>query len=83
MAIQNPVIFFHAFALPVPSNGILNIETTEGPSLVKVYNAVGKVVKMETLNASKSKIDISGNNPGIYFEKVQNSIQNTEQKIVL
>jgi hypothetical protein len=53
---------------PVPANSLLNIEVSQGENLknIKIYDAIGKVVKETSL----SQINVSSLNSGLYIVQI-------------
>lgn len=64
---------------PNPTNGILNIRSTEPVQSVMVYNAVG-VLQFQSQNMST--VDLSGYANGIYLVKVKTAGSSTVNRIV-
>jgi hypothetical protein len=70
---------------PNPTNGILNIQTTNTGYLtgLEVYNSIGeRVYQSGNLKTREASIDLSSNPPGIYFVKLLNSKKVYSRKIV-
>ncbi len=54
---------------PNPSNGIININTTQNATVV-VYNAIGSVVSSSVTNNNSLTIDLNNQAKGIYFVRI-------------
>ena len=55
---------------PNPVIDYLNIESSEKVKSISVYDVTGKLIQTQTLNAMKSKADLSKLNSGIYIVKI-------------
>jgi len=65
---------------PVPTTGILNIQSDTPISQIEIYNLLGQLVKS---NSDQNSIDISSVDQGIYFIKVMDENENIgSQKVV-
>jgi len=82
--LNTPDVSEATFALyPNPTNGKLQIETTQAISTVIVYNLVGQQVNVFTLQNEQKSIDISDLQTGSYFVKVQSTTGNTHTKLIV
>jgi len=65
---------------PIPTSGILNIQSDMPINQIEIYNLLGQLVKS---NTDQNSIDISSVDQGIYFIKVMDENGNTgTQKVV-
>ncbi len=57
---------------PNPTNGVLNISFSSIPenTQMEMYNSIGALVMVETLNAKNNMIAINDFSNGIYFIKI-------------
>jgi len=74
---------------PNPTTGLIkiNLGFVEKGSIFKIYNALGQVVFLETVESSQTVnvkiIDMKDREPGIYFVSIQSAKQLTTKKIIL
>lgn len=78
-ATQNVVI------APNPTNGIFTIDLskTNSKATILVYDALGKVVFNKEVEASKTEVDLTENNKGLYFVKIQTESSSEVKRIIL
>jgi hypothetical protein len=55
---------------PNPSNGVLNLQSVDNIEHVSLYNLLGQRVLDNQVNATESKLDVSGLSTGTYLMKV-------------
>ena len=73
-----------ASIFPNPTTGVLNINSEEINSSVKIFNVIGdEIYSKQLLNERNHSIDLSSFSNGVYFVKLNSNSQNTTQKIVL
>jgi hypothetical protein len=58
-------------AYPNPVHDVLNISLDEAITAVSIYNLLGQIVLVKSVNATESAIDVSNLGSGTYFVKVQ------------
>ncbi|HXB39937.1 MAG TPA: T9SS type A sorting domain-containing protein [Bacteroidia bacterium] len=56
---------------PNPTTSIINIETTEEPKAITIYNSLGELVYENVYPINKEQIDISKQRTGVYFCKIK------------
>jgi PKD repeat protein len=74
---------------PNPSNALISVmvglnKTSEVK--IEIYNSIGQLInsaKMETGNGGKVDFDLSGNNNGVYFVKVQTGSSVSTKRVIL
>jgi hypothetical protein len=52
---------------PNPSGGVFNINKVSKGSVVQVFNALGVLVKTQTLDTDANKVDLTKESNGVYF----------------
>jgi hypothetical protein len=69
---------------PNPSTGIINFESDIEILSIKISNSIGQVVQHESINDSKTQIDLINHNQGMYIlEIIFNQNQSTYKKIFI
>ena len=71
------------YVYPNPGTGIFTVESTKSFELIEVYDALGKKVKTIPSSDSKSVIDLTDFNKGIYIIQVLSEGKLTSKKIIL
>lgn len=68
---------------PNPSNGMVNIQLSEGWSTVTVYNSIGETVMTTMMTEGMHSLDLSAQASGIYTVRVQNEQGESAQRLML
>lgn len=63
----------NASVYPNPSAGTLHINTNSKDCIFEVYDVMGKMLMVQKLNDSETKIDVSSLNSGTYFYKISHN----------
>jgi lysyl endopeptidase len=82
MLVKNPM---EALIYPNPAQGIFTFEAgqTIDPENIHVFNLLGQVVDAKLMNSRNKKIqiDLSGNQPGVYFVRFETATGFVSKKI--
>ena len=70
---------------PNPATDLIKISTTENNinAIVQITNALGQIVKIETLNRSEMTIPVSDINKGLYFVHVKSATGSVVSKLIV
>jgi hypothetical protein len=69
---------------PNPAKSVLNIEVKSPAESVniKIYNAIGQIINDFNLSGSKTTIDLSGYQKGLFFVGVDDGSRNMLKKFI-
>ncbi len=77
---ENSFESFNIYPNPVSGNDLF-IKTSQDSS-IKIYNVLGKLMLTDSINSSKSKIDVSSLQKGIYLLKIITGNGSTTKKLI-
>jgi PKD repeat protein len=68
---------------PNPANEVITIENIKEKSTLKIFNAIGKLVKEEVVTSVSSKLNVKELSAGVYFVEVKSSTYTSTAKLVV
>jgi len=69
---------------PIPSNGVVTIETTETNHLdVEVFTLTGQCIKNVSIGRNSIEIDFSNEEKGVFVMKVSDGVSITTEKVII
>lgn len=68
---------------PNPSGGLIEVELPQNASCVRVFDLVGKEIKIQKVNAEKVEVNLADYENGIYFVEVKTTGGIITQKLIL
>ena len=70
-------------AYPNPTNSQLTISVNKFPTTLNIFSQNGKLIGNRTITSSKTKIDVSEYENGLYFFNLSNSSETVTKKIMV